>query len=210
MTPTDPGISEGDLLVWDAHFSPNEGRTPLAPLLEHPSVQLVGAFVPVENMDVLGGYPFEVLLFRNGPRHATGPQAWYVAPAGAAIDMGHRVDTVPCNEGMWCFEGNEFPLELSRFPLHEAGTVMTAIRVTGDLHWREDPGERVYLVFTEEMEGTKLSYRAVPLREGVFDITFHAPARDPRTTSKLYIWNSSGLGFELRALRVEGQRFTIS
>jgi hypothetical protein len=50
----------------------------------------------------------------------------------------------------------------------------------------------------------------VPLREGVFDITFHAPARDPRTTSKLYIWNSSGLGFELRALRVEGQRFTIS
>lgn len=210
MTPTDPGISEGDLLVWDAHFSPNEGRTPLKPLLEHPSVQLVGAFVPVENMDVLGGYPFEVLLFRNGPRHATEPQAWYVAPTGAGIDMGHRADTVACSTGRWCFGGNEFPLELSRFPLHEAGTVMTAIRVTGDLHWTEDPGDRAYLVFTEEMEGTKVSYRAVPMHEGAIDITFHAPARDPRTTSKLYIWNSSGHGFELRALRVEGQRFTTS
>jgi hypothetical protein len=82
--------------------------------------------------------------------------------------------------------------------------------VTGDLHWPEDPGDRVYLVFAEEMEGTKVSYRAVPLREGAFDITFHAPARDPRTTNKLYIWNSSGLGFVLRAFRAEGQRFTTS
>ncbi len=210
MTPTDPGISKGDLLVWDAHFSPNEGRTPLAPLLEHPSVQLVGAYVPVDGMDVLGGHPFEVLLFRNGPRHADALTPWYVAPTGAALDIGNRMDTVPCASGAWCFGGNEFPLELSRFPLHEAGTVMTAIRVTGELHWPEDPGDRVYLVFTEEMDGTKVSYRAVPLREGSFDITFHAPARDPRTTNKLYIWNSSGLGFEVRAFRVEGQRFTTS
>ena len=49
-----------------------------------------------------------------------------------------------------------------------------------------------------------------PLTWQTYDITFHAPARDPRTTNKLYIWNSSGLGFELRAFRVEGQRFTTS
>lgn len=55
----------GDILVWDAHFGPNEGGVALANLMEDPLLQLERTFIPAENFKVLGGYDYGIYLFRK-------------------------------------------------------------------------------------------------------------------------------------------------
>jgi len=208
MTPQDPGLSSGDLLVWDSHFGPNEGRTPLRGLLDHPGLRLVEAFTPRESMKVLGGYPFEVLLFVRDQQRREAPTNWFVQPHGPLVPMGQRLDTVPCaNAGAWCFNAGEFPMELSAFPLNGPGVVMTELTISGSFRWDGEPGDGLNLVFSEEEDGIKLSYWPEKLVEGEFAFTFHAPARSNKATNKLYFWNSTGKPFRVEGLKVEATRY---
>ncbi|WP_346855343.1 hypothetical protein [uncultured Draconibacterium sp.] len=54
-----------DILIWDAHFGPNEGRTSLASLQNDPSLQLLKTFLPVKKIKVLGGYDYGVYIFQK-------------------------------------------------------------------------------------------------------------------------------------------------
>jgi hypothetical protein len=58
-------LKEGDFVIWDAHFSPNEGRLPLDSLILDPYMKTVKRFTPKEAFKVLGGYPFEVIVFQK-------------------------------------------------------------------------------------------------------------------------------------------------
>jgi hypothetical protein len=66
----DPGqpeknIKPGEIVLWDAHFSPNEGQLPLEKLAENPHFELVRLFRPDEPFQVLGGYDYEIYVFRR-------------------------------------------------------------------------------------------------------------------------------------------------
>lgn len=58
-------IKPGEIVLWDAHFSPNEGRLPLASLLGNPYFELVKVFRPDNPFQVLGGYDYEIYVFRR-------------------------------------------------------------------------------------------------------------------------------------------------
>ncbi len=58
-------IEDSALVVWDAHYSPNEGRLPLDSLLKNPHFELLQKFSPGKEFFVLGGYPFEVYVFQK-------------------------------------------------------------------------------------------------------------------------------------------------
>jgi hypothetical protein len=208
MTPEDPGLSSGDLLVWDSHFGPNEGRTPLQALLDHPGLRLVEAFTPRESMKVLGGYPFEVMLFVRDQQRREALANWFVLPEGAIVPMGQRLDTMACAAGTaWCFNAGEFPMELSAFPLNGPGAVMTALTVSGTFRWEGEPGDGLNLVFSEEEDGIKLSYWPEKVAEGEFSFTFHAPARSSKATNKLYFWNTTGKPFRVEGFSVQATRY---
>jgi hypothetical protein len=53
----------GSVLLWDAHYGPNEGRTPLEKLTADSTLEVLGNFSPKEKFRVLGGNKFEVWLF---------------------------------------------------------------------------------------------------------------------------------------------------
>ncbi|HKI90411.1 MAG TPA: hypothetical protein VKA38_15405 [Draconibacterium sp.] len=55
----------GDIIVWDAHFGPNEGRTSLASLQNDPQLQLLKTLLPVQKIQVLGGYDYGVYIFQK-------------------------------------------------------------------------------------------------------------------------------------------------
>ena len=57
------GIPEKSIVIWDAHFSPNEGRLPLQNLMQSPDFQLIKTIKPKENFTVLGGYNYEIYIF---------------------------------------------------------------------------------------------------------------------------------------------------
>lgn len=67
IDPTQPGsnIASGSIIVWDAHFGPNECKLPLDTLKNCPDYELLRTFNPAEPFTVLGGYPFQVCLFRK-------------------------------------------------------------------------------------------------------------------------------------------------
>jgi len=59
------GIASGEIVVWDAHFSPNEGHLPLERLITNSHFTLLKKFEPAETIRVLGGYDFAVYIFRK-------------------------------------------------------------------------------------------------------------------------------------------------
>ncbi len=66
-------MPDSSLIVWDAHFGPNEGRTPLKKLLSDSNLKLIKKFVPDKPFTVLGGYNYEVYLFQkinSGDNHS--------------------------------------------------------------------------------------------------------------------------------------------
>jgi hypothetical protein len=68
-SPLKPGqvnqLAVGDVIVWDAHFGPNEGRTPLDSLIWHPYLKEIRSFKPDQPFTVLGGNPYSVNVFQK-------------------------------------------------------------------------------------------------------------------------------------------------
>jgi hypothetical protein len=61
-------ISEGEIVLWDAHFSPNEGRLPLERMTESTYFVTVKKFEPSEKFQVLGGHDFIIYVFRRNDK----------------------------------------------------------------------------------------------------------------------------------------------
>ncbi len=55
----------GEFLVWDAHFTPNEGHLPLKDLMDNKYFELKSYFKPEESFTTLGGGPYEVYVFQR-------------------------------------------------------------------------------------------------------------------------------------------------
>ncbi|MFA5322308.1 MAG: hypothetical protein WC373_06500 [Smithella sp.] len=58
-------VTEGSIVVWDAHFGPNEGRMPLEKLLNNPNFRLLKEIRPETPFTVLNGYNYEVYVFER-------------------------------------------------------------------------------------------------------------------------------------------------
>jgi hypothetical protein len=58
-------IKPGEIVLWDAHFSPNEGRLPLDRLMGNPYFELIRHFSPDVPFKVLGGYDYGIYVFRR-------------------------------------------------------------------------------------------------------------------------------------------------
>lgn len=203
------GLEPGDLLVWDAHFGPNEGHTPLEGLLADPELELLEMMIPDEGIKVLGGRPFEAYLFTRRPAHRREEHATLAYPdTGLPFALPHRLDTLPCaNDGPgWCFGGGEFPLELSGFPLHAPDLLYVDITVSGQVAWNGDVAGNAELVFAEENSAGRMMYWAEPLRNGGFSYRYRIPMRGSDERNKVYVWNRSGLEFRLTDFRVESTR----
>lgn len=56
-------VKPGSLVIWDAHFSPNEGAMPLDNLLRNEHFEVLKVFRPESPFNTLGDRPFEVYLF---------------------------------------------------------------------------------------------------------------------------------------------------
>lgn len=58
------GLKPGDIIVWDAHFGPNEGGVKLQKLKDDPRLKLIKAFFPERKITVLGGHEFGVYIYK--------------------------------------------------------------------------------------------------------------------------------------------------
>ena len=58
-------IEEGEIVIWDAHFSPNEGQLPLENLMDNEGFRLIHLTRDKEPFTVLGGYLYEIYIFQR-------------------------------------------------------------------------------------------------------------------------------------------------
>ena len=58
-------LNNDDLLVWDAHFGPNEGGVQLENLQNDQHLQLLKTILPAEPFKVLGNYDYGIYIFRK-------------------------------------------------------------------------------------------------------------------------------------------------
>ncbi|MBA4409667.1 MAG: hypothetical protein C0397_09620 [Odoribacter sp.] len=65
FTKPELNIADSTLLIWDAHFSQNEGHIPQKEILDNPKFELVAYFEPKVPLKVLGGHDYCVLVFRK-------------------------------------------------------------------------------------------------------------------------------------------------
>ncbi len=59
------GLPDSSLIIWDAHFGPNEGRVSIESLGKQPNLELIKSFSPKVPFTVLGGYNYEVRIYRK-------------------------------------------------------------------------------------------------------------------------------------------------
>jgi hypothetical protein len=58
-------VPNGSIVIWDAHFGPNECHLPLDNFLKNPHYKLLQTFKPDQEFFGLGGYPFEIYIFQK-------------------------------------------------------------------------------------------------------------------------------------------------
>jgi hypothetical protein len=58
-------IQAGELVLWDAHFGPNEGGLPLSLLRDHSGFRLVRKFTPAHPFMTLGGQEYGIYIFQR-------------------------------------------------------------------------------------------------------------------------------------------------
>lgn len=56
-------VAEGSLVIWDAHFAPNEGQMPLENLTSSPYFELLKVFEPEVPFITVGNHEYKVYLF---------------------------------------------------------------------------------------------------------------------------------------------------
>lgn len=193
-------LRENDLIVWDAHFGPNEGGVPLERLLNDSTLRLLEVMVPDERMEVLGGHTFEVFIFeRSNARRIVQEDTLFIQGPGSTLPFAHRKDTIPCAEAnaAWCFGANEFPFEIDGLSVDVPGMLYAELLISGSMAWDGERKDATNLIFTEEAASGNLSYWSTTLEEGPFNIRLRIPPRNGVARNKLYIWNLSGSGFRL-------------
>lgn len=76
-----PTLPTGAVLIWDAHFGPNENQVPLDSVLLNPELKLINVFRPPVEWISYGGYNYEVYLVEK-------------MVAGSHIDNGVILDSL--------------------------------------------------------------------------------------------------------------------
>ena len=83
-------LADNSLLIWDAHFGPNEGRVPIETLLNQSHLKLLKIFRPDQPLTVLGGYNYEVYVFRRLPASAVAVNNKSILSELAAEDLAQN------------------------------------------------------------------------------------------------------------------------
>lgn len=152
------GIEPGTLVLWDAHFSPNEGNLPLEKLTRNPYFRALKVIRPIESFQVLNHYNYEIWIFER------------LGSAGSAKAM--PVETVPAGDLLW-FEGFENPSG-SAAPGNRTNTQFFegeyACRLDSTLEFGPTYEEPVEKLSLNGAPGLEASAEVFPLSKGPYEL----------------------------------------
>ena len=188
----------GELIFYDLHFGPNEGRLPLKNLMENPFFRLVNYFEPLEPFTVLGGYTYGIYIFERVENNSSDNQS-----------ILEKIKTEKTKSEPWqTVINSQTPI------LNEEFTPMLEIKsseiegldkkqiLKAKLEYSYDKiftaKADKYLVISVEKDGESIIYKAVPLlpdyTEGILKLEagiILQPKLKGDETIKIYIWSKT-------------------
>ncbi len=94
----------GGILIWDAHFGPNENQVPLDSVLMNPTLKLLNVFRPDQEWTTYGGYNYEVYVVEK-------------VPLGTPFSNGAILDSIATDEAAKCILTKRYVLDFEKnFP----------------------------------------------------------------------------------------------
>jgi hypothetical protein len=202
----------GDLLVWDAHFGPNEGGVQLQNLENDPYLKKIKAFYPLEKITVLGGYDYSVQVFKKSLNKNDSVLITdnFKRVLNFENYLDERVKEVDGFKAWEMDNSQEYSPTISLSP--DVLERYEILEVAVSVHFKAlEPikPEDVMLVFSAENEGKSMRYEKADLvsSRGVWEKTnlnLKMPANIPASSKMLvYIWNNSRKHLLLEELTVE-------
>ena len=204
------GIHTGDLIAWDAHFCPNEGQVPLDSLMRSDRFARIGTFAPAERPVGLGGFVYEIDLFRYSPA-----ERFLVIDTlvflGRSVSNARleRWDTLPAEgtQAMVRLARNEFPLSFRTiWSGKDSTTLYEDIIVRGEAMNVTKEKDKLLFVLAENEGAQQISYRTSDLSAGTFELRVRVSSGSALYTNKLYVWNRTGQPVDLKRLEVLHER----
>jgi hypothetical protein len=189
-----------DLLVWDAHFGPNESGVQLQKLIDDPKLQLEKTVLPKENFKVLGGYDYGIYVFRKSEKKTVVEPKELIHKE---IDFSQTDLGLPRTDwlGIKCL-AMENSMEFSPpivIPVEELKSTTSAEIQAFAIFTVVEPlkADAALLILSVEYQGKSLSYNKADLAKATqtkgwqeinlpLRISFDFPEG---STMNLYIWN---------------------
>ena len=202
----------GDLLVWDAHFGPNEGRVPFENLEADPYLVKLKALYPLETRVVIGGYHYSVQVYKKVKDKEA--ESNVIDSLGRKLSFenstGERVLQVDGFSVCVFDERYEFGPYISIKP--DEVQRNEVIEISASLHYKaldRFMPDQVLLVFSVDHAGKNLHYRKIDLlaNEGEWKhqrLFAGIPASIPESAEiGVYIWNKNKKKLLMENLSVE-------
>jgi hypothetical protein len=202
----------GDILIWDAHFGPNEGRVQLESVENDPFLERIKSFYPLEKVTVLGGYDYSIQVFEKTKTKSKGAN-FETSKVEKVLSFENISDPHVVEvdgKKVWRMaESDDYSPNL----LVLAGEIVQAevinFYISLQFHGIDELKEdEVLLVFSVENEGQVLRYEKQDLICGVsewkeINLKTRIPANLPESAIvKMYIWNKNKKRLEFSNLSV--------
>lgn len=211
---TDPavGIPDSSLIVWDAHFGPNEGRISLDALEGQKTLELIAEFKAEIPFKVLGGHDYEVRIYRKNislSDNLKNKVVYDYNKQKSDDDISrngtpsfHFTKKVNYSDGMVAYL-EELLDTISSFEVNVSGYIYS-----GKIIEKEIP----IVCSLYEDGGNEIYYKTANLKDDIIDYNgwnpFYHTFLIPNINSldkllKVYIWNNNSLDFYIDDLVFE-------
>ncbi len=202
-------IPDNSLIVWDAHFGPNEGRTPLSKLLNDDGLEVLKVFRPRVPFTVLGGHNYEVYIFQKRES----------SQKGINLTMDFEDDNPDCTtekafsgKKSYHVTGNKLYLNLLSVKTKSLDGDTSLLIISGEILVENVfSTDDVVLVVSREGDKAPYFYRTFGFAELVkagkwnsFNFSLElAPSLSNDEILKVYFWNKKRKEFWIDAINIK-------
>ncbi len=213
-------VPDSGIIVWDAHFGPNEGKLPLNRLKNSKEFTLLKVIRPIQPFKVLGDYDYAVYIFQK------------ISGKNESIDT---INKQPAREFFFDFEDLDIAdstlsysgkkslrvtshqeyINFVNHPISEFQTSISSLKIdisAAFISTEKVHKEDVFLVCTLEVDGETKVYQTFDLFKQMdsssgwntirhtFKIYIISSMQD---NLKLYLWNKGKINYSIDAVKVK-------
>ncbi len=205
----DLGLSGSDVLIWDSHFSANEGGLLLPRLLSDSAFRCLALEVPPDDVPTLGGWDYELFLFDRGGANRTVQidTLYNLGRMGPWMPSFVKWDAGSPAAPPYRIGADEAPFAGEQLPVGADGILFDLLRVEGAIAAFAPSDPPLSVVITEENAAGRYRYYQLEIEGPVFGFSMRFPRRGPANNVRIRLWDRQRQVREFLSFRLIRERW---